>query len=598
MADVRDRLSPLEGLDTPDLWERVRQHEPAPTPPSPPHRDNRVAVISIAFALAIAAVGFVVIAFRSSQPATLVAPEPTVIVNGDIWVKVGGGEVGTAISRVDPQLVRDSGFMWTDSGGTFSSTSVAPELVADDYSFSPDGSQVVFSAQAQEGSFRVPRELFVMNVDGTDRRQLTTDGAYAGFPAWSPDGTSIVYASYRGEDYGSGCLGFSICPTDLYVIAVDGGAPSRLTADALSETTPTWSPDSSQLAFVAVDAEGNGTLQMIDVDGGARHDVPTEGSGSISFPSWSPDGTRILYLQEEGGANHVWVASPDGSQARDLADSRIDTNVGRPVWSPEGDLIAFPRLFAGAAALWLVDPQADRPAFRIAGWPGFNSAPIAWRPLLTTMTPGRNSPDASSQSGPDRVSTTYRLSDFEVAFPFLPNWGGNADDRQLAGVTYTATWVTPHYPGEGECTIVLTNEVGDEVGRKEFGFDGGRRVNVISHWEPIPVDSPPTTASGWCSGDPESPANLGQGYMWSDPRVTDSSQIDGIEITFDVTWVGDAAPGMRRCTLTAVLTDGSTRRVAGGIEIGVPRHDSTFLLDGVRADEVSSTSVSCHPPPG
>src|SRR4029453_4381340 len=100
MADVRDRLAPLEGLDAPDLWERVRRHQPASAPPSPPRRENRIAVISIAFALAIAAIGFVVIAFRSTHSVSPVGPAPTAVTNGDLWVKVGGGEVGTAIYRV------------------------------------------------------------------------------------------------------------------------------------------------------------------------------------------------------------------------------------------------------------------------------------------------------------------------------------------------------------------------------------------------------------------------------------------------------------------------------------------------------------------
>jgi dipeptidyl aminopeptidase/acylaminoacyl peptidase len=560
---------------------------------SPP----RIAVISIAFALAIVAIGFVMIAFRSTQPVTPAGPYPTVVTNGDIWVKVGGGDGETAIYRVDPRRPRDSSAMWTDQGGTFDGASVAPKLVADDYSFSPDGSQVVFSDTVQPGEID-RTALFVMNADGTDRRQLTSGGTYDGLPAWSPDGDSIAYASYRGEDYIPGCLISPLCPTDLYVIDVDGSAPSKLTADVLSETTPAWSPDGSQLAFVALDADGVGTLTTMDADGEGRVEVPTAGSGSISFPSWSPDGTRILFLQYQGGTNHLRTVAPDGSQSRDILDTKADTNFGRPVWSPEGDRIAYAQMSGLVAGVWTINPQGDAVPQRVGSWPGIDGAPIAWRPVLSPATPDLDAPDQTSPSSSVAVSTTYRLSDFEVAFPFVPNWGGNADETKQAGVTYTATWVTPHYPGEGDCTIVLTNGVGDEVGRTEFGFNGERRVSIIARWESIPVDSPPTTASGWCGGDPGSPANFGQGYLWSDPRVTDSSLIAGVEITFDVDWATDVAPGMRKCTLTVVLADGSTRAVGGGIDIGVPHHKSTFLLEGVRADEVSSASVSCHPQPG
>ena len=105
--------------------------------------------------------------------------------------------------------------MWTDAPNVFAGTTAASELLADDYAFSPDGSRVVFSHATDRsgaGPANQPVELFVMNTNGSGLRQLTHDDAYAAFPAWSPDGQTIAYASYRGQGYIPGCIGLSICP--------------------------------------------------------------------------------------------------------------------------------------------------------------------------------------------------------------------------------------------------------------------------------------------------------------------------------------------------------------------------------------------------
>ena len=293
--------------------------------------------------------------------------------------------------------------MWTDSRGTFGDIPVAPRLIADDYAFSPDGSRVVFSAQVAEGSGEVPRELFVMNADGTGLRQLTNDGAYAGFPAWSPDGDTIVYASYRGNEYIPGCLGFSICSTDLYLIDAGVGTPSPLAEGDASETTPTWSPDGSRIAFSEVSDGWAGTIVTVRADG--SHRVVLRSAGEVSFPSWSPDGTQIAFLRSQGGTNHLWTMSPDGSDERHLVDTRTDTNFGRPVWSPEGDHIAFARPYAGVVSLWIIDPAAEHSPERIAGWPGFDGSPIAWRPILADAAPKTTDMTTTalvSSSGPSR----------------------------------------------------------------------------------------------------------------------------------------------------------------------------------------------------
>jgi dipeptidyl aminopeptidase/acylaminoacyl peptidase len=114
-------------------------------------------------------------------------------------------ELGLRIEpRPDP-ATRAKTPLWTDGrNADFPDFPVAPDLVAApyDYAFSPDGSRAAFTGYVDRGSANCCKvELFVMNVDGSGLTQLTHDDAYDSFPSWSPDGTELVFSSYRGTHY-------------------------------------------------------------------------------------------------------------------------------------------------------------------------------------------------------------------------------------------------------------------------------------------------------------------------------------------------------------------------------------------------------------
>ncbi len=398
MTDIKLWISRIEEANPPDQWSEIAEaivreqdtssvsrSEPPHLPHRrPPSRRTKVVVIMTAFVLTIVATGLVVFAFRSATPTAPATPAP-LRTNGDIWAFVGGGDGGSAVYRVDPRSGAPS-VLWSDDRGWPGAPPdrVKPSAVSMDYDFSPDGSRVVFSSYGYDGDRRpYGTELFVMDADGTNIHQLTHDHAVNGFPAWSPDGSSIVFASYRGSGYVPGCLGLSICLPDLYAIDANGGQPRQLTNDPLGETAPRWSPDGSRLVFVSVTPEGNGSLEIMNVDGGQRTPITSDPDVALLFPEWSPDGQRILFLRAAQGERfHLWTVFPDGSDQRDLLDTRADTTFGRPLWSPDGGHIAYGRLVGGEAELWLVDPDGTND-HRLATWPRYGGAPVAWQPIAT-----------------------------------------------------------------------------------------------------------------------------------------------------------------------------------------------------------------------
>ncbi|MGE5221610.1 MAG: DUF5050 domain-containing protein [Omnitrophica WOR_2 bacterium] len=142
--------------------------------------------------------------------------------------------------------------------------------------WSPDGSRIVFASHSNAG-----RDLFTVQSDGKNRKQLTTVGG-ANDPAWSPDGTRIVYVNHEGENH------------EIRSIGVDGTGDTPLyTYQGPSSTGgyPMWSPDGSMIAFTGDHLTNSGNnaqnIYIIDVNTRTVNQL-TEDSGDIKVGDWSP----------------------------------------------------------------------------------------------------------------------------------------------------------------------------------------------------------------------------------------------------------------------------------------------------------------------
>ena len=189
--------------------------------------------------------------------------------------------------------------------------------------WSPDGTRLVFASDQGGRS-----DLWVMDRDGSHLVNLTQDEARDHCPAWSPDGEWIAFASLRDSIY-----------WELYLIRADGSDVRRLTwwEDA-SDLWPSWSPEGTRLAF-ASKRDGNWEIYLVNSDGSGLVRL-THHPADDTNPSWAPDGSRIAFESTRDGYAEIYVMPLLGGDAVNLSNAPFSSEHG-PTWSPDGGRIAF-----------------------------------------------------------------------------------------------------------------------------------------------------------------------------------------------------------------------------------------------------------------
>jgi Tol biopolymer transport system component len=121
-------------------------------------------------------------------------------------------------------------------------------------------------------------EIYVVNVDGSGKTNLSRNSAIDGYPDWSPDGRRIVFNRevYRG--------GHEI--VDLVTTNPDGTGLTQLTLAPLGGGVPRWSPDGSRIVFQFEGEEETLDIFMINADGSNRVNLTRNPSGNDWYASW------------------------------------------------------------------------------------------------------------------------------------------------------------------------------------------------------------------------------------------------------------------------------------------------------------------------
>jgi Tol biopolymer transport system component len=187
---------------------------------------------------------------------------------------------------------------------------------------SPDGKKIVFTS-LKDGDL----DIYTMNVDGTNVRRLTSTPGYDGGPWWSPDGKKIVYRAHHPKDsvelkqYQDLLAQGFIRPSkvELYVMNADGSNNRQVTALGGANFGPSWTPDGKQIVFASnffAPRSGNFEIFLVSADatmaGRDQLEQVTFNESFDGFPMFSPDGTKLMFASNRHNAKpnetNVFVA--------------------------------------------------------------------------------------------------------------------------------------------------------------------------------------------------------------------------------------------------------------------------------------------------
>ncbi|MBI1784100.1 PD40 domain-containing protein, partial [Candidatus Sumerlaeota bacterium] len=269
--------------------------------------------------------------------------------------------------------------------------------------------QLVFVGEVPGKGTQTNKEIFVIDEDGENRKQLTNDKNLDATPTWGARGTEIYYTTYK--DYNP----------DLAGIYLDGSYNWFVSRRAGFNLSPAWS-EKKQLIALTLSKDGNSEIYTMTRAGKDLKRL-TYGKSIDSSPVWSPNGDYIAFTSDRNGGPQIYIMDESGVNVRQLTHSG-SYNDGA-AWSPKGDMIAFSSRIDGIFQIFTINVNGGDLRPLTSG--NYNSEDPTWSP-----------------NGWVIAYTSDRTGTKQINLMFL-------DGRQLGQITngtagsYSANW-SPLFP--------------------------------------------------------------------------------------------------------------------------------------------------------
>ena len=305
-------------------------------------------------------------------------------------------------------------------------------------------SEWISFASNRTGNF----DIYVMETNSENLRNLTNHPARDLEPAWSPDGRFLTYVSDRDGDF------------KIYVMDTRTGEHRRLTNRHEKEWAPAWSPDGKWIAFVSGSDEiippvkFKITSHIYRIDANGTNLVQLTDQGKNLPPAWSPDSKQIAFVSYHRGKERIglYIMDANGRELRRVNDQKVQALNGifqsECAWSPDGKQIAFS----------IVVPRNDRMHLCVIDADGKNFLQLTEGPPILGNKDGFPLPEIRQPGwSPDGKQIAYVYSaNFFSADIYVIDAIGNDRGTSLvkdAGVKDTGRNLSPAWVPEGFLSV-------------------------------------------------------------------------------------------------------------------------------------------------
>jgi TolB protein len=253
------------------------------------------------------------------------------------------------------------------------------------------------------------KEIWVMDYDGSNQRQLTRLGSVSLSPRVSPDGSRLAFSSLTKSGW------------DILMFSIDLNRVVSFPRFGGTNLSPAWSPDGTHLALSS-SRGGSAQIYVCDASGGNLHRI-TANKGPDVAPTWNrKTGAQIAFVSGSTGLPQVYTVEADGTNQQRMTDQGYAVS---PNWSPNGQFLtmAWTRKYGpgepGSRDIYLMD-IASKQWVQLTHEGGSHDSP-SWSP------DGRHIVFQSSRSGSEEI------------------WMMLADGTKLHQLTFTGRNTQPNW---------------------------------------------------------------------------------------------------------------------------------------------------------
>jgi Tol biopolymer transport system component/DNA-binding winged helix-turn-helix (wHTH) protein len=276
--------------------------------------------------------------------------------------------------------------------------------------WSPDGKWLVIGDKA---SAEEPFSLYLLSPTNGDKLRVTSPPASIigdSSPSFSPDSKQLAFVRVMSAVVG-----------EVYLVPVDGGDPKRLTFDGAGVSNLAWTPDGQEIVFSSRHG-GRSRLLRVPITGGTPQWLAATGSDA-QYPAFSHQGSRLAWMQNTDQTDIFKVALKGNTEALDRPSPLIvsTANEVSPRYSPDGKKIVFVSTQSGSDEIWICDSDGQNPT-RLTSFRGPLAGSPSWSPdgkqIVFDCRPDGNADlfVISSEGGQPRRLT------FDPAEDIVPSW--------------------------------------------------------------------------------------------------------------------------------------------------------------------------------